>query len=133
LRRALAASILLVLVFAATASAGRVVGVGGNKNGEDVKIEVGDAVVVSLSSRPPSTGYGWHLAAVNHQIVRPDATSYVPALRPTTVTGYGGVSVMIFKAIRRGTTTLKLNYAKSGGKPERTFSMTLRVVAPGAA
>jgi inhibitor of cysteine peptidase len=131
-RRALAATLLLALVLAGTASAGRVVGVGANKNGEDVTISVGDAIVISLSAAAPSTGYAWKLAAVNRQVIRPDSTAYVPALRKTTVTGYGGVDVLIFKAIRRGNTELKLNYAKSGGKAERTFALTLRVAAPGA-
>jgi predicted secreted protein len=131
-RLALVATFVLALVLAGTAAAGRVVGVGGNKNGEDVTIEVGDAIVVTLSSAPASSGIAWRLAAVNRKVIRPDATAYVPALRKTTVTGFGGVAVLIFKAIRRGTTELKLSYAKAGGSPERTFSLTLKVVAPGA-
>jgi predicted secreted protein len=132
LRLAPVATLVLALVLAGTAAAGRVVGVGANKNGEDVTIEIGDAIVVSLSSRPPSTGYSWRLAAVNHQVIRPDTTAYVRARRKTTVTGYGGVEVLIFKAIRRGATELKLNYAKAGASAERTFALTLKVVAPGS-
>jgi predicted secreted protein len=132
-RPALVAMLALALVPAGTAAAGRVVGVGANKNGEDVTIEVGDAIVVSLSSRPASSGYAWRLAAVKRRVIRPDATAYVPAVRKTTVTGYGGVAVLLFKAIRRGTTELKLNYAKAGSSPQRTFTLTLEVVAPGSA
>ncbi len=133
MRLPLVVTLALALVFAGTAAAGRVVAVGGNKNGEDVTIEVGDAIVVSLSSRPPSSGFAWRLAAVNRQVIRPDATSYVRALRRTTVTGFGGVAVLMFKAIKRGTTELKLNYAKAGSSPTRTFALTFKVVPPGGA
>ena len=133
MRLALVVTLALALVLAGAAAAARVVGVGANKNGEDVTIEVGDAIVVSLSSRPASSGYAWRLAAVKRRVIRPDATAYVPALRKTTVTGYGGVAVLLFKAIRRGTTELKLNYAKASSAPERTFMLTLEVVAPGGA
>jgi predicted secreted protein len=125
-------TLAVALVLSGTATAGRVVAVGGNKNGEDVTIEVGDAIVVSLSSRPASSGFAWRLAAVNRRVIRPDATSYVPALRRTTVIGYGGVAVLMFKAIKSGTTELKLNYAKAGSSPARTFALTFKVVAPGA-
>jgi predicted secreted protein len=132
-RLPLVVTLALALVFAGTAAAGRVVGVGANKNGEDVTIEVGDAIVVTLSSRPASSGYAWRVAAVNRHVIRPDATAFVPALRKTTVTGYGGVAVLMFKAIRRGTTELKLGYGKAGGSPERTFALTFKVAAPGGA
>ena len=118
---------LLALVLAGTAAAGRVVGLGGNKNGESVKIDVGDALVISLSSASTD---GWRLAAVNRQIVRPDAVTYIPALRKATVAGYGGVQVMIFAAIRRGHTVLKLNYRKAGS-PSRTFMLDVTVQAAG--
>jgi predicted secreted protein len=131
-RLALVVTLALALVAAGTAAATRVVGVGANKNGEDVTIEVGDAIVISLSSRPAASGYAWHIAAVNRRVIRPDATSYVPALRKTTVTGYGGVAILMFKAIRRGTTELKLDYANAGGSAQRTFALTLKVVPRGA-
>jgi predicted secreted protein len=118
---------LLALVLAGTAAAGRVVGLGGNKNGEDVRIDVGDALVISLSS---SSASGWRLAAVNRRIVRPDAVSYIRALRKSTVAGYGGVQVLIFSAVRRGHTVLKLDYR--GGGASRTFTLDITVQAAGA-
>jgi len=119
--------VLLALTFVGTAAAGRVVGVGGNKNGEDVTVDVGDAVVVSLSSASAS---GWRLASVNRRIVRPDAVSYIPALRKSTVAGYGGVQVLIFGAVRRGATVLKLTYR--GGGASRTFTLKITVQPAGA-
>ncbi len=124
----LLAVILLALVFAGTATAGRVVGLGGNKNGENIKIDVGDALVISLSSAGSG---GWRLAAVNRRIMRPDAVSYIPALRKSTVAGYGGVEVLIFGAVRRGHTVLKLSYRKAGS-PSRTFTLDITVQPAGA-
>ncbi len=124
----LLAVILLALVLAGTATAGRVVGLGGNKNGENIKIDVGDALVISLSSAGSG---GWRLAAVNRRIMRPDAVSYIPALRKSTVAGYGGVEVLIFGAVRRGHTVLKLSYRKAGS-PSRTFTLDITVQPAGA-
>jgi predicted secreted protein len=124
----LLAVILLALVLAGTATAGRVVGLGGNKNGENIKIDVGDALVISLSSAGSG---GWRLAAVNRRIMRPDAVSYIPALRKSTVAGYGGVEVLIFGAVRRGHTVLKLSYRKAGN-PSRTFTLDITVQPAGA-
>ena len=125
-----AASIFFVLV--GTAAATRIVGVGGNKNGEDVKIDVGDVIVVSLSAQPASSGYGWRVAAIDRQVLRPDSAAYVPGARPSTVVGYGGVQVMLFKAIRQGKSDLKLNYRKAGSAVKRTFDLNVTVVAAGA-
>ena len=125
-----AASIFFVLV--GTAAATRIVGVGGNKNGEDVKIDVGDVIVVSLSAQPASSGYGWRVAAIDRQVLRPDSAAYVAGARPSTVVGYGGVQVMLFKAIRQGKSDLKLNYRKAGSAVKRTFDLNVTVVAAGA-
>ena len=119
--------IVLALTVVGTAAAGRVVGVGGNKNGENVTVDVGDAIVVSLSS---SSGSGWRLASVNRRILRPDAVAYVPALRRATVAGYGGVQVLIFSAVRRGATILKLSYRAGGAS--RTFTLNITVQPAGA-
>jgi predicted secreted protein len=117
---------VLSLVLAGTATAGRVVGLGGNKNDEKIAIEVGDALVVSLSSATPT---GWRLAAVNRRVMRPDAVSYIPALRKSTVAGYGGIQVLIFSAVRRGHTVLKLNYH---GGASRSFTLDITVQPAGA-
>jgi predicted secreted protein len=126
-RLALVVAVVITLVFAATAAAGRVVGLGGNKNGEKINIDVGDALVITLSSAKPS---GWKLAALNRRVMRPDADSYVRALRKSTVAGYGGVQVLLFSALRRGHTLLKLNY--KGGGPSRTFALDVTVQPAGS-
>jgi predicted secreted protein len=130
-RLALAAAALF-FVLVGSAAATRVIGVGANKNGENVKIDVGDVIVVSLSAQPASSGYAWRLAAINRQVLRPDSTSYVPGQRSSTVAGYGGVQVLLFKAIRQGKSALKLNYRKAGSSVNRTFALNLTVQPAGA-
>ena len=125
-----AASIFFVLVGSAAAT--RIVGVGGNKNGENVRIDVGDVIVVSLSAQPASSGYGWRVAAINRQVLRPDSDTYIAGARPSTVVGYGGVQVMLFKAIRQGKSALKINYRKAGSAVNRTFELNVTVGAAGA-
>jgi predicted secreted protein len=125
-----AASIFFVLVGSAAAT--RIIGVGGNKNGENVKIDVGDVVVVSLSAHPASSGYAWRVAAINRQVLRPDSAMYVAGARPSTVVGYGGVQVMLFKAIRQGKSALKLSYRKAGSAVNRTFELNVTVAPAGA-
>jgi hypothetical protein len=83
--------------------------------------------VITLSSAKPT---GWKLAALNRRVMRPDATSYVRALRKSTVAGYGGVQVLLFSALRRGHTQLKLNYG--GGGPKRTFALDVTVQPAGS-
>jgi predicted secreted protein len=125
-----AASIFFVLV--GTAAATRIVGVGGNKNGEDVRIDVGDVIVVSLRSSAPSSGYAWRVATINRQVLRPDSVTYVQGARPSTVVGYGGVQVLLFKAIRQGKSPLKLNYRKAGSAVNSTFEVDVTVAPAGA-
>jgi predicted secreted protein len=122
----------LFFVLVGSAAATRVVGVGANKNGEKVTIDVGDVIVVSLSSQPASSGYAWRVARINRTVLRPDATTYVPGLRASTVAGYGGVQVLLFKAIRQGRSSLRLNYRKAGSAVNRTFQLDVAVQAAGA-
>ena len=90
------------------------------------------AATVSLSAQPASSGYGWRVATINRQVLRPDSAAYVAGARPSTVVGYGGVQVMLFKAIRQGKSDLKLNYRKAGSAVNRTFELNVTVGAAGA-
>ena len=125
-----AASIFFVLVGSAAAT--RIVGVGGNKNGERVRVDVGDVIVVSLRAQPPSSAYAWRVATMNRQVLRPDSSTYVAGARPSTVVGYGGVQILLFKAIRQGKSDLKLNYRKAGSAVNRSFELNVTVGAAGA-
>jgi predicted secreted protein len=125
-------AVSLFFVLVGSAAATRVIGVGGNKNGEDVKIDVGDVIVISLSSHPAATGYAWRVAAINRQVLRPDSAAFVPGERSSTIAGYGGVQVMLFKAIRQGKSTLKLNYRKAGSAVNRTFQLNVTIAPAGA-
>jgi predicted secreted protein len=117
----------LVLVGTAAAHGPRVMGVGQKQNGEKTEINVGDTLVVSLPANS-ATAFNWRLAAVTRTVLRPDANGYIPALKPPLAQGAAGVAVFVFKAVRVGTTTLRLNYVKTGSKtPAKVFVTTVQI------
>jgi inhibitor of cysteine peptidase len=121
--------VVLALVFAAAAGAAspRIMGIGQKQNGGNPKINVGDTLVLSLPANS-STAFNWKLSAVTRTILRPDASAYIPALRPPLAQGAAGVAVFVFKAVRVGTTTLKLIYTKTGSTtPAKVYSAKVRV------
>jgi predicted secreted protein len=104
-------------------------GIGQKQNGEKTRINVGDTLVVTLPANA-ATPFNWKLAAVTRTVLRPDASGYIAALKPPLAQGAAGVSVFIFKAIKVGTSAVKINYTKTGSKvPAKVFSTTV-VVGP---
>jgi predicted secreted protein len=127
--RLLPVSLILALVFAAAAAAHspRIMAIGQKQNGDTANVDVGDTLVLALPANS-GTAFNWKLTAVTRTILRPDASGYVPALRPPLAQGAAGVAVFIFKAVRVGKTTLKLVYTKTGSKtPAKTYSTQVRV------
>jgi predicted secreted protein len=121
--------ILAAFVLAGTAAAHepRVMGIGQKQNGESTAINLGDTLVVTLPANA-GTSFNWRLAAVTRTVLRPDANGYVPALRPPLAQGAAGVAVFIFKAVKVGKTTLRINYIKTGVKaPAKIFTTTVTV------
>jgi inhibitor of cysteine peptidase len=131
MRFLVALTVALLLVGTATAAGPRIVGVGEQKDGENTKAHVGDTLVITLRANQ-STGYSWKVAAVNRSLLRLNSSGYV-AGHPPLVPGARGIAVIVFKVIARGTTALKLNYVSAGTpkKVSKTFSIKVRVVAPG--
>lgn len=131
--RSLVVVLVAAFAFAGTASAHspRVIGIGQKQNGDNAEVHVGDTLVVSLPANPRS-GYSWRLAAVNRRQLRPDARGYVPAAHPPLAQAASGVAIIIFKAVARGTTTLRINYV--GGASRKTiakrFSVLITVSPP---
>jgi predicted secreted protein len=127
--RLLPVSLILALVFVAAAGAHspRIMAIGQKQNGDSANVNVGDTLVVALPANSATT-FNWKLSAVTRTILRPDASGYVPALRPPLAQGAAGVAVFVFKALRTGTTTLKLVYVKTGSKtPAKTYTTKVRV------
>jgi len=117
----------LVLVGTAAAHGPRMMAIGQKQNGEKAEIHVGDTLVVALPANS-ATPFNWRLVAVTRTLLRPDANGYVPALKPPLAQGSAGVAVFVFKAVRLGTTTLRLNYTKTGSKTAaKTYITTIRI------
>jgi predicted secreted protein len=127
--RLLPVSLLLALVFATAAAAKgpRIMAIGQKQNGEVATIHLGDTLVVALPANT-ATSFNWKLSSVTRTILRPNGSGYVPALRPPLAQGAAGVAVFVFKALRTGSTTLKLVYVKTGSTtPAKTYSTTVRI------
>jgi inhibitor of cysteine peptidase len=121
----------LALASSAAARGPRVIAIGQKDNDETAAAHVGDTVVLSLPASP-STGYKWRISALNRGILRPDATGYIPALHPPLAQQSSGIAIFVFKAIAKGTTTLKLTYVNTSQSNPVTngFTVLLTVEPP---
>jgi inhibitor of cysteine peptidase len=124
--------LVAALALAAQASAGRIVGIGEQKNGRNVKVHVGDLVVVTLRANP-STGYAWRVSALNRRLLAPDATGYIGQKVSAKVVGSSGVAVLLFRALALGKTPLRLAYVGPGTAHPvgRRFAITVQVARRG--
>ena len=106
------AVVVLVAAASAGAATGKTVRLGAEANGTRVTLVRGDRLVVRLASNP-STGYNWMLVDVTRSVVRPTASTYTGRSR---VPGSGGYQTLVFRAVSRGTTPIKLAYVQSGSQ-----------------
>jgi predicted secreted protein len=121
-------ALVLALAFPATASAYRVVKVGGAANGKTVRINLGDVLTVSLPG-DPSSQYRWFVQSVN-----PKELGYALATfyASTEESDGPGMYALAFKAIGTGKSRLELDYVPNGTRTdaELTFAMTVVVSGP---
>jgi len=113
-RTAVAVSVALLVAFtavAAIACTGKVVYADSAKNGKSVALHRGDQLFVSLKGNA-TTGYTWKILSVKRSVLKPRASAYVPNANPKHLVGVGGVYKLRLKALARGTTVLKLKYAR---------------------
>ncbi len=83
-------------------------------DGTTVTLDVGQVLALKLESNP-TTGYGWGAVEIDETILEvtggPEYIGAAPASTP--LVGAGGWEVLRFKALKSGTTTLKLGYFRS--------------------
>ncbi len=97
---------------------------------QEVEVAVDDSLTVTLGSNP-TTGFQWSEAAqisdqtlleqLEHEFVPPEATG---------VAGASGQEVWTFKALKKGTSTISMDYSRSwedGETAEWTFVLTVVV------
>jgi len=93
--------------------------------GQAISVDKGDTFVVALDSNP-TTGYQWQ--AEDNAKVEQKKSRYVAG--GSNLVGSGGTQLITFEATKRGSTTLKLDYARSfesSSKPARTESFPVSV------
>ena len=83
-------------------------------DGTAVTLDVGQVLALKLESNP-TTGYGWGAVEIDETLLEvtgdPEYIGAPPSSTP--MVGAGGWEVLRFKALKSGTTTLKLDYFRS--------------------
>jgi inhibitor of cysteine peptidase len=101
-------------------------------NGKTVAAVVGQTIVISLEGNI-TTGYGWQTAELGGQAVESlGKPAYVTRPHAAGIVGVGGTFTFRLKAVRPGTSALKLIYVRPWEKdvpPEKTFAVTIKVGA----
>jgi len=101
--------------------------------GKEVEVAVGGSLIVTLESNP-TTGFKWELTEVTDQTVLELVESkYEPgkeARQEPPVPGAGGTEIWSFKALKKGETTISMEYSQpweQGVKAAETFVLTVVV------
>jgi len=92
-----------------------------------IEAVVGETIVIELEANP-TTGYTWTVRGrVDTGVVALMGFDFEPG--PTSVVGGGGRQQIIFQAVGRGTTTIRLEYRRQWEEttPERSETVTLVV------
>jgi len=98
-------------------------------NGKHIEVAQGETLVVKLESIP-GTGYSWHMAKVNRNLLEPMGE---PTLEESKsgLMGAPARQVYHFKARDLGSTELELQYLRiweKGRTPLKTFNIVVRVL-----
>ncbi|MDB9419946.1 protease inhibitor I42 family protein [Microcystis aeruginosa CS-563/04] len=96
-------------------------------NGKSITMQVNDLLVVSLDENP-TTGFQWAVDGGGSDLVKLQASDYIPAIESRV--GGGGQRVLTFKAQRAGIDQLRLKlWREWQGEPSivERFTVTLQV------
>jgi inhibitor of cysteine peptidase len=129
--RTISLLLIVALVVPGAALAYRVVRVGRLANGKTIVLRPSDRLVVTLPGNA-TTGYSWSVLHLDKSVVKYVGQTYVPRSAPGKV-GAGGKYVLRFRAVRDGTTKLKLGYLQEGNSnavPAKTYVLHLTVKPP---
>ncbi|MFM7277801.1 MAG: protease inhibitor I42 family protein [Microcystis aeruginosa] len=96
-------------------------------NGKSITIQVNDLLLVSLDENP-TTGFQWAVDGVGSDLVKLQASEYVPAGESRV--GGGGQRILTFKVQQAGIDQLRLKlWREWEGEPSivERFTVTLQV------
>ena len=103
-----------------------------NHISQEVNVAVGDSFTVTLCSNP-TTGFLWSESAkISDQTIleQTDHKFVPPPERPEPIEGEAGKEVWTFKALKKGTSTISMEYSRpweGGEKGAWTFDLTVVV------
>ena len=98
---------------------------------QEVEVAAGDSLTVTLCSNP-TTGFEWESAKISDQTVlqQVDHKFISPESEPPPPPGTAGQEVWTFKALKKGESTISIDYSRpweGGEKGEWTFVLTVTV------
>ena len=96
---------------------------------KEVEVAVDGSVIVTLYSNK-TTGFGWELAGISDESILEYVSDEFVAPEANGLMGAGGEEVWTFKALKKGTTEVSMEYSQSwegGEKATWTFVMTVDV------
>ncbi len=97
-------------------------------NGKTINIKKGGQIVIELEGNP-STGYTWEGKDMDASILQQEGEAAFKSSNPGLI-GSSGTMILTYKALRVGTTTIKLIYHRpweTEVEPESTYSVTVVV------
>jgi inhibitor of cysteine peptidase len=107
---------------------GNDVNVDDSYSGKQVELAVGQSLVVTLASNI-TTGYSWSLTENSDgSVLSETGNEYVAP--QTTLMGAGGKEEWTFKALKKGTSTISMEYSRpweTDTPPAETFDLTVVV------
>ena len=120
---AVVAIIEIVLATVACGGGGRNINVDASYSGKEVEISGGDSLTLTLPS-DIRTGYTWTATINDNRILHEVDHDYIGQV------GVGGKDVWSFKASRKGTATVSIEYSRPNEEnvpPLETFFLTVSV------
>ena len=117
MRRALViatAAVLIATACATPGSGGGTTELTAADSGSAISVSNGDTIVISLAANP-TTGFSWQQApGLDTSVVTFVSESYQQQPVSSAVVGAGGTDTLTFKAVGESTTTITLEYLRSG-------------------
>ena len=123
------AIIAVSLCLFACSSAPKSVSVDASYDGKEVELGVSDSLVVTLESNR-TTGFSWELAKISDETVLKQIHQKYEGPGAGAPLGAGGQEVWTFKALKKGTSSISMEYSRpweGGEKAAETFDLTVVV------
>jgi len=90
---------------------------------ETIKVKANDQFVIALESNP-TTGFAWE-AEYDSEMLTLNEHSYQPDENAEEMVGVGGTDLMQFKALKAGSTQIKLTYSQPWEEEEGEYDKHL--------